>query len=128
MADVKRFDPVTDHLPGGAPAPPRAAGTIPSAPPPPGELEIRRRIDRLFARELADPSEELIGFVSARLDLEVDGPASEHLDELCRRALRAMGRDRWHPQKLAPRRDSDRRQLDRRRFEQHRALPGYYLG
>lgn len=96
---------------------------------PPGELEVRRRVERLFARELADPSEELVRFVSARLELgELEPTAAERTAELCRRALREMGRERWRTAGGAGGRLLlDRRQLDRRRFEQ-RALPGYYLG
>lgn len=110
--------------PAAAPAEPAAAA--PSAPRVPGELEIRRRVERLFARELADPSEDLVRFVRGRLEVSLDDElAEEHVAELCRRALREMGRERQRA--TAPAwRSLERRHLDRRRFE--RALPGYYLG
>lgn len=112
---------MADSIALAPPAPPAAAEV-------PGELELRRRVERLFARELADPSEELVRFVSARLDLGgLEPPAAERAAELCRRALREMGRERWRTTAAASHRLLDRRQLDRRRFEQ-RALPGYYLG
>lgn len=102
------------------------AADRPPAPRVPGELEIRRRVERLFARELADPSEELVRFVRGRLEVSLDDAAAEeHVAELCRRALREMGRERQGA--AAPAwRALERRRLDRRRFE--RALPGYYLG
>lgn len=113
---------ILDSPPAAAVAEP--ATTAPAAPFP-GELEIRRRVERLFARELADPSEELVRFVSGRLEVSLDdGMAGERVAELCRRALREMGRDRQH--RPTAWRTLERRHLDRRRFE--RALPGYYLG
>lgn len=113
---------MADAIAPAPPAPTAAAAEVP------GELELRRRVERLFARELADPSEELVRFVSARLELgELAPQASERAAELCRRALREMGRERWRASGAAAHRLLDRRQLDRRRFEQ-RALPGYYLG
>jgi hypothetical protein len=93
---------------------------------PPSELEIRSRVERLLARELADPSEELVRFVSFRLEMEVATvDAAERVAEMCRRALRELGRERLRPP-APPRRSLERLQLDRRRAE--RALPGYYLG
>ncbi|HVS15922.1 MAG TPA: hypothetical protein VMV46_18520, partial [Thermoanaerobaculia bacterium] len=95
----------------------------------PGALEIRRRVEHLFHRELAEPSEELVRFVRSRLDLDDGDRPAEETSELCRRALRDMGRERWSDaDPAAGRRSCDRRQIDRRRFELHRELPGYYLG
>jgi hypothetical protein len=105
------------------PAPPAEAAPRAAAAPP-SELEVRRRVERLMARELAEPSEELVRLVSARLDLAPEGSeAGERVAELCRRALREMGHERQR--RPAPRL-LERRHLDRRRVE--RALPGYYLG
>lgn len=115
MAETTLLEP-----PAAAPAEaaPRAAAPAPS------ELEVRRRVERLMARELAEPSAELVRFVSARLDLAPEGSETgERVAELCRRALREMGRERQR--RPAPRL-LERRHLDRRRVE--RALPGYYLG
>lgn len=101
--------------------PPAAAAEAPHS-----ELEIRRRVERLLVRELVDPSEELVRFVSVRLELELATPdAAERVAELCRRALREVGRERLQAAK-APRRSLERLHLDRRRVE--RVLPGYYLG
>lgn len=128
MADLDTTEPLAGEPPVPADSP-RPAKPAPISPPPFGELEIRRRVESLFARELDDPSEELVRFVRTRLDLQGVSPAAEQIGELCRRALREMGRTRWSHRSLATgRRDCDRRQLDRRRFEQHRELPGYYLG
>lgn len=96
------------------------------AAPPLSELEVRRRVDRLLTRELAHPSEELVRFVSARLEVEAaTADEATRLAEMCRRALRDVGRERLRPG-AAPRRSLERHHLDRRRVE--RALPGYYLG
>lgn len=101
--------------------PPAASAAVP-----PSELEIRRRVDRLLTRELADPSEELVRFVSVRLEVETTtADAAEQVAEMCRRALREVGRERLRAAK-APRRSLERHHLDRRRVE--RVLPGYYLG
>lgn len=112
-----------------APPAAEAADPVAAAPPTPrvpGELEIRRRVERLFARELADPSEDLVRFVRGRLEVSLDDQvAEEHVTELCRRALREMGRERQRASAPAWR-SLERRHLDRRRFE--RTLPGYYLG
>lgn len=115
MAESITFEAPVEAAPRSEPA--RAESLLPS------ELEVRRRVERLFARELAEPSEELVRFVSARLEAGAEGPAAERLAELCRRALREMGRERQH--RPAPR-SLERRHLDRRRVE--RSLPGYYLG
>ena len=110
-------------------AAPRPAVPSPTVPPPaaeaalPSELEVRRRVERLLARALAEPSEELVRFVSVRLEVRAEGAAAERLAELCRRALREMGRERHRSP--APR-SLERRHLDRRRVE--RSIPGYYLG
>lgn len=93
---------------------------------PHSELDIRRRVERVLVRELAEPSEDLVRFVSARLGVDPDTPAAaERVAELCRRALREVGRERLPPTR-PPRRSPERLHLDRRRVE--RALPGYYLG
>jgi hypothetical protein len=90
------------------------------------ELDIRRRVERVLVRELAEPSEDLVRFVSARLGVDPGTPAAAvRVAELCRRALREVGRERLPPTR-SPRRSLERLHLDRRRVE--RALPGYYLG
>jgi hypothetical protein len=100
---------------------PAAATAVPHS-----ELDIRRRVERLLVRELAEPSEDLVRFVSARLGVDPGTPAAaERVAELCRRALREVGRERLPPA-TPPRRSLERLHLDRRRVE--RALPGYYLG
>jgi hypothetical protein len=100
---------------------PAAATAVPHS-----ELDIRRRVERLLVRELAEPSEDLVRFVSARLGVDPSTPAAaERVAELCRRALREVGRERLPPA-TPPRRSLGRLHLDRRRVE--RALPGYYLG
>ena len=94
---------------------------------PPSELEIRRRVERLLTRELTDPSEELVRFVSVRLEVVTATAAeAEQVAEMCRRALREVARERLHQAK-APWRSLERHHLDRRRVERA-TLPGYYLG
>lgn len=93
---------------------------------PHSELDIRRRVERVLVRELAEPSEDLVRFVSARLGVDPGTPAAaERVAEMCRHALREVGRERLPPAS-PPRRSLERHHLDRRRVE--RALPGYYLG
>lgn len=127
MADVTPSLPPLDD-PAARQVGPRRKTAAAAAAPPPGELEIRRRVERLFFRELSDPSEELVHFVSSRLGIEVADTPPRQLSELCRRALRDIGRERWSRRTTTTDRALDRRQLDRRRFEQNRAIPGYYLG
>lgn len=103
--------------------PPAATAAVP-----PSELEVRRRVERLLASELADPSEELVRFVSHRLEVETaTADAAEKVAEMCRRALRELGRERLRPP-APPRRSLERHHLDRRRVERAASLPGYYLG
>ena len=93
-----------------------------------GEIEVRRNVWRLLARELSEPSEELVAFVAARLEIRAPAGAT---GELTRRAIQEFAGARWAVgvrwavgERLGPRASG----RGRRRAGEHGSLPGYYLG
>ncbi|HEX2252167.1 MAG TPA: hypothetical protein VHQ65_02740 [Thermoanaerobaculia bacterium] len=98
-----------------APDPGPAAGITP-------ELELRRAVWRLLARELSDPSEEFVSFVATRLETRACNGSTP---ELTRRALQEFAGTRWIVGERQGPRTSGR---GRKRAAEQGSLPGYYLG